>query len=207
VTGPERGVVSVRTELWFAWAELAGEHELAAAEWRTKAKADIGAGRNPSDNMGQETKASIASVAAAGAALETIGRNLRFFAEDPNPPPRGAALRLLSQVRHVYPNAEIGPELADRIKEAFARRNETLHYSSRPEPVGPHPLGMTTTWVARTFTIEAARKSVDTVADFVTAAFNPGLSEVKSAESWAHYCRHVGKRLRGRSTIPIDIVP
>jgi hypothetical protein len=201
-----KDVIKIRTELWFAWAEIAGEQEVAARSWRRKASDDLREGRNPSENMAQETKAAIAAISASGAALETFGKNLRFFSPDPEPP-RWAGPRVLSQVRHLYPSADITPELEGRVLHAFARRNETLHYSSTPEQIGPHPLGMPTTWVARSFTVEAAALSVNTVADLIDASFTPGSSHVKSAEYWAHYCRFVGKKLRNRSKVPLDIVP
>jgi hypothetical protein len=197
---------SVRTELWFAWAEIAGEQEIAAASWREKAAADVATKRNPSNHMAQETKAAIASIAASGAALETFGTNLQFFSADPHPPKK-AARRLLSQVRHVYPNAVITPDLAKRVRQTFDRRNSTLHYTSRAEQMGAHPLGMPTTWVARTFTVEAARLSIDTVADLITAALDRGTSPVKKAEWWALYCRGVGESIRMRKKVPLDVVP
>jgi hypothetical protein len=199
-------ITSVRTELWFAWAEIAGEQEMGAASWRAKAAADLASGRNPSVPMAQETKAAIASIAAAGAALETFGKNLRFFSVDPTKH-GSAAERLLSQVRHLYPRATISADLAERVVETFARRNSTLHYASNPEQMGPHPLGMATTWVARTFTVEAARESVGTLADLVSAAVKPGTSPVKEAEWWASYCRNVGKAIRNREKVPLDVVP
>lgn len=148
----------------------------------------------------------MASVSAAGAALETFGTYLHYFTNDR--PTRGpAAERVLKQVQRVYPDAKISPELARRVSDLFTRRNRTLHYASKPERMAPHPLGVDSTWVARTFTVEAAREAVDVVADLVTAAFNPGTSPIDAAEWEAIRCRFVGKKLRNRSTIPLDVVP
>ena len=198
------GLLSVRTELWFAWVELAGEQEMAAASWRRRAEADVAVGRNPSSNMAQETKAAMASVSAAGAALESFGTYLHYFSDDR--PGRGRASdRVMSQVQRVCPAARISPSLAGRVEQLFTRRIATLHYASKPEAMGLHPLGMNTTWVARTFTVETARAGVEVVADLLTAAFNPGTSPFESAEWDAQRCKYVGKKLRNRRTTPLDV--
>jgi hypothetical protein len=115
---------------------------------------------------------------------------------------------LVSQIRHVYPNAKVPEELAERIREAVDLRNDTIHYESKPEEMGPHPIeGLTTTWVMRTYTYEAAFKSVETLADVVSAALKTGRSNDREARWWAQQCRGVGQAIRKRASVPVDVTP
>lgn len=73
--------------------------------------------------------------------------------------------------------------------------------------MGKHPIGLVTTWVARTFTVETARASVDTVADVLTAVATPGTSAIPESEWFDMYIQSVGSQLKLRSTTPLDISP
>lgn len=196
------------TELWWAWAEIAGEQSLTAAAWRRAAAAENGVGGNPSNSIAQETKATMAALVAAGAALETLGRSIKGFGDAPSAG-RGAAERLINTVQHVFPEAAVSADLSGRVGEVFRLRNLTVHYAAEFEEMGPHPIGRTTTWVARTFVVEAADASVDTVADVITAATNPGLSLIPQATWWAARNKSVGAALKARATakLPLDLVP
>ncbi len=206
--GTDRAVVKARTELWFAWGEIAGEQEMVASGWRASALVEMANDRSPAPAMSQETKAAVAAIAAAGATLETFGRNVAQFGVSETPG-KGAAGVLLSNILHVFPEAPITEELKERVAEVFEWRNRTLHYVSEFEELGPHPIGLKSTWVARTFTSEAASACVDAVADLITATTRIGRSPIPEAEWWAIYCQDVGKKLRSRhvGTVPLDITP
>jgi hypothetical protein len=201
------GIQRASTELWWAWAEIAGEQERAAANWRDRALAALSAAENPSKSIAQETKATMAAIVASAASLETLGRSLREFATSPRG--GGAAQRLLGTVSAVFPDSQIGPTLQESVKEVFERRNRTVHYTAAYEEMGTHPLGIRTAWVARTFTFETAADCVNTLADLVTAITHPGRSNVDRAEWWAQRNRFFGKQLRARAgaTLPLDLVP
>lgn len=201
-------VTRAATELWWAWAEVAGEHDRAAANWRAVARAHVAARENPSPAIAQETKAAMAAIVAAGAALETLGRSLEVFGV-PRGPAKGAAGHLFANVTSVFPSASLSRPLRARVSEVFRMRDLTVHYSASFEALGPHPLGMDTTWVARTFTVETATSCVDALSDLLTAITNPGVGAVPAAEWWASRNKNVGKKLKARSaaSLPLDLVP
>lgn len=202
------GVFRVSVELWWAWAEVAGEQERSAAHWRGEGRDALLAGKNPSSAIAQENKACMASFVAAGAALETLGRSIAQF-RTATTSKKGAANHLFAQVTAVFPEADLSESLRARVQDVFRYRNLTVHYSATFEEMGPHPLGIDTTWVARTFTVEAARECVDTIADLLAAMTHPGTSPEQEAEWWASRNRYVGKQLRGRvlGMLPLDLVP
>jgi hypothetical protein len=200
--------IRAATELWWAWAEVSGEQERAAFKWRALAKVEVEAERNPSAAMAQETKAAMSSIVAAGAALETLGRSLGGFVAIP-PPTNGAANYLFATILGVFPGAVLSDSLRASVSDVFRMRNLTVHYAATFEGLGPHPLGIPTTWVARTFTVETAASCVDAFADLVTAVANPGTSAIPQAEWWASRNKFVGKALKARATapLPLDLVP
>jgi hypothetical protein len=201
-------MLAVATELWWAWTEIAAEQEFRAGEWREAARSELAAGRKPSGAIDQETKAAMSAIVASAAAMETLGRSLSQFHPDRLAAP-GAAGKLLGRLSLVFPDAAVSHDLETHVAAVFSRRNETLHYKSAFEEQGPHPLGIRTTWVARTFTVEAATQSVDTLTEVLAVATNPGTSTVARAEWWADRNRVVVKRLRGRAFMrpPFDLVP
>ena len=114
----------------------------------------------------------------------------------------------MSQVQHLYPKADIPNELAGRIKETIDLRNSTIHYEAKAEQLGPHPIeGLTTNWVMRTYTCEAAYAAVETLADVVSAALTPGSSSIPEAEWFAKRHQGVGGAIRDRSEVPVDVTP
>ena len=69
--------VGIETDLWWAWAEIAGEQERHAERWRRSAHGAMNAGASPAHAIAQETKAAMAAFVATAAAFETMGRSLR----------------------------------------------------------------------------------------------------------------------------------
>ena len=109
----------------------------------------------------------------------------------------------------MFPRADLDDSVALGIESVFERRDLTLHYKAIPEALGAHPLGIQTTWVARTFTVEGARAGIDTFATVLSALTKPGWSEDQRARWWASRVRATAKKLQARhdEPLPLDLVP
>lgn len=128
---------AARTELWFAWAEIAIDRELESRRGRRSAERAIATGTDPSGGIELETKAAMSTVVAACAAIETIAYNLVRFATNPIRASR-AHQRALRTIARVFPNARLDPLHKD-IKWLFELRNATVHYRADWQALDIHP--------------------------------------------------------------------
>src|SRR5687768_16165704 len=106
-----------RTELWFAWLEIAIEQERLAWKARNRVITARDSAGNVPLELEAETKAAMVAITAAAAVLETVGGNLRLFAGE-LPTMRSAALRLQATVRALYGDV-LTPHVMGRIETLF----------------------------------------------------------------------------------------
>jgi len=188
---------TARTELWFAWLEIAVEHEERALDARVAAIEAKRTGGNIAEALETETKSAMAAVVAAAAALETIGNNLDRFLDMPVTAP-GLAGRVAKVINGVFGDV-VPAALRDQMRWLVDLRNDTIHYRADWHAIDLHPvLGVPTTLVARVYGVEAATKSVDVVLRAVKVATNPGRSKSDEAEFWAIHWRSLPSEIEER---------
>jgi hypothetical protein len=185
-----------RTELWFAWVDIAIDAEARAVTARRVGRRSLRNAEALSKALERETVAAMVAVVAAGATLETTSKNLAQFR--PHVDARGAADRFLRTAAAVFPRATIDDAFRTRVQEVFDLRNNTIHYASSWQDMTDHPIGVRTTQVAATYCVEAAERSVSTVIDALRRLAIPGLSYSQPAEMWAFYWRSLPDELEAR---------
>jgi len=173
---------SSKTELWYAWAEIAIKDEREAWQGRRAAKAALNHGQTPVPGIERETKGAMSAVVAAAACVEALANELQqFVPKVTGPAPR----RVVDVMRSVFGEV-IDQPVVDEIQWLFDFRNTTIHYRAEWAELQAHPaFGMLTTRVASTYTKEAATRGVDVVESVLKSVVKPGRSEIREAGWWA----------------------
>jgi hypothetical protein len=97
--------------------------------------------------------------------------------------------QILETLQAAFLVAEFRDSWNNRLKSLFDLRNSALHYRSIPGPLVEHRIGVRTTPVAATYTLEAATASVDLMLDIIAICIRaPGPDPVVRSWSrtWAH---------------------
>jgi hypothetical protein len=179
--------VTLTTNMWFTWREVAVDHLDTARSVRTAAAAS----GNPASHLGDELRAGLVAVCAAAFSVEALQRELATLAVD-------AAMRNTWKVRKTSAKGRLDQTLKRsvtlrhsevrglvvRFGPVIESRGNAVHFDSEPSEPIPHPLGTSTSPEAVRYGLEKAQEAVDAmwaifdalakyprlrVAEFVTA--------------------------------------
>lgn len=171
--------IKIRTHFWLVWAEIAIEHEKAAAQARAAAL-EHHANRNyVGDATNQESHAALVAVTSAAFSLEAfanalgekISRSMKREVEtseslrvrDTRGPARHTRILEILKVAFVIRGREGGGEWADELTWLFQARGHAVHYQESWGPTTPHPVGVNVAPDSVRYSLESARRAVNLI--------------------------------------------
>jgi hypothetical protein len=195
--------ISMGTNLWDTWLDIACERERAATDARRRAESTEADNPEHGTAINDELRAAMVAVSASAHALDAFyGRVCQIGTPPPgaerwdeNRTPRRS--RILETLKY---NFDIGKHAGDWAKEfrwLFDLRDAVVHHTYDVQPAVLHPTGRShVSQVNLDYSLEAAQRAVELATEVMTTCLESPRSEQPKITEWAESMPHVPDHLR-----------
>jgi len=183
--------ITIRPHLWIWWAEIAIGQERLAREAR-----HLETGANVSEQLRDETRASLIAIAASAHALDGLYGVARDFFPRLDTGRRWSTVLETFKAAFYVRGSAGGGAWAREFEWLFDQRDAALHHTEETREPVPHPSGLTSVgWANVAFSLEPAERAVDLMLEVVETAVT---SPRPPLEEWAIAFRPTFQRLKER---------